>query len=84
MAHHHFPDDLIETQREWNDTYAALAHGDPVRTTVMRRRLLALSRRLVSHPFWGTPPGGTSAVWGELRCVGARAEPEGDTAEGRP
>ncbi|MET8243090.1 hypothetical protein ABZV31_00840 [Streptomyces sp. NPDC005202] len=43
MARHTFPSDLIETQRDWDRTYEALARRNPVRTAVLRRRLLALS-----------------------------------------
>ncbi|WSW79812.1 hypothetical protein OG390_48125 [Streptomyces sp. NBC_00996] len=67
MTHGTFPDDLIETQRDWNRTYEALARRSPARSTVLRRRLLALSCRLVGHPFWSTPTGGSRTSWVELR-----------------
>lgn len=33
-----FPSDLVQAQREWNRTYAALAQ-QPLRTAIVRRRL---------------------------------------------
>ncbi|MEU1129621.1 hypothetical protein ABZ383_07110 [Streptomyces sp. NPDC005900] len=46
MVHHNYSPDLVQTQRDWTRTYQALAHA---RTdhTVLRRRLIGLSRRLV-------------------------------------
>ncbi|MEV8527472.1 hypothetical protein AB0451_25520 [Streptomyces sp. NPDC052000] len=45
---------LMQTQRDWNRTYAALTH-DPFRT-VLRRRLQLLSSRIARHPYWGSQP----------------------------
>ncbi|MEU8710176.1 hypothetical protein [Streptomyces sp. NPDC048565] len=62
-----FPDDLVRAQREWHDTYRALALPRPRRATELRRRLLALSARIHWHPFWSTPPGRTPAARVDLR-----------------
>ncbi|MEV5606991.1 hypothetical protein [Streptomyces sp. NPDC052225] len=52
------PDDLVRTQRAWQATYRQLAE-QPGRT-VLRRRLLQLSRELATRP--------------EVRSPGARQE----------
>ncbi|MEV0012949.1 hypothetical protein [Streptomyces sp. NPDC047973] len=62
-----FPDDLVRAQREWHNTYRALALPRPRRTTELRRRLLALSVQIHWHPFWSTPPGRTPAARVGLR-----------------
>ncbi|MCX4524035.1 hypothetical protein OHA69_41325 [Streptomyces anulatus] len=62
-----FPDDLVRAQREWHDTYRALAVPRPRRATELRRRLLLLSVRIEWHPFWSTPAGWTPAARVELR-----------------
>ncbi|MFF1270277.1 hypothetical protein ACFVZE_31060 [Streptomyces anulatus] len=62
-----FPDDLVRAQREWHDTYRALAAPRPRRATELRRRLLLLSVRIEWHPFWSTPAGWTPAARVELR-----------------
>ncbi|WP_369245018.1 hypothetical protein [Streptomyces sp. R41] len=77
MAHHTFPDDLVEAQRDWNRTYEALARRNPARTRVLRRQLLELSRQLVGHPFWSTTAGSSRTAWAELRRE-ARAQPESE------
>ncbi|MCX5357598.1 hypothetical protein OG864_02430 [Streptomyces sp. NBC_00124] len=46
------PDDLVCLQAAWYRTYDALAAPRPARTTVLRRRLYALSVRLRWHPYW--------------------------------
>ncbi len=66
MAHTAFPSDLVQTQRDWNRTYARLA-GDPAHAALLRRRLLWLSSRLLWHPFWRTDPGRSPAARVELR-----------------
>ncbi|MFD3932653.1 hypothetical protein [Streptomyces sp. NPDC058614] len=50
------PDDLVQTQHDWNATYDALATTRPRDTTALRRRLLLLSVRLWWHPYWKTAP----------------------------
>ncbi|MGW7079865.1 hypothetical protein [Streptomyces sp. NPDC054866] len=42
----HSPE-LVQTQRDWNRTYKALAAGPAAGNTALRRRLIELSRRLV-------------------------------------
>ncbi len=61
-----FPDDLVQTQVDWNATYQALAAPRPRDTTALRRRLLLLSARLWWHPYWGTVPS-VPAARSELR-----------------
>ncbi|MEV2258544.1 hypothetical protein AB0J13_07765 [Streptomyces anulatus] len=56
----------IHAQREWHDTYRALAVPRPRRATELRRRLLHLSVRLQWHPFWSTAAG-TPAARAELK-----------------
>ncbi|MDX3055969.1 hypothetical protein PV394_12600 [Streptomyces sp. NE06-03E] len=73
-----FPDDLVRAQREWHDTYRALALPRPRRATELRRRLLALSVRIHWHPFWSTPPGRTPAA----RVVLRQRTGEGRRTEG--
>ena len=51
-----FPHDLVQTQHDWNTTYAALAAPRPPHNTALRRRLLRLSVRLWWHPYWSTTP----------------------------
>ncbi|POX50931.1 hypothetical protein [Streptomyces sp. Ru72] len=58
--------DLIELQVDWQRTYAALAVPRPVHTTALRRRLQALSGRLLFHPYW-SGPGRMPAARVELR-----------------
>ncbi|WP_030774375.1 MULTISPECIES: hypothetical protein [unclassified Streptomyces] len=51
-----FPEDLITLQRAWQQTYAELARvPHTAGTTVLRRRLIALSGTLCTHPYWATP-----------------------------
>ncbi|MFF5826033.1 hypothetical protein ACFY8Q_31560 [[Kitasatospora] papulosa] len=66
MDPHLFPNDLIRAQREWHDTYRALAAPRPRRATELRRRLIRLSTRIQWHPFWSTPAG-TPAARAELK-----------------
>ncbi|WP_371591982.1 hypothetical protein [Streptomyces virginiae] len=62
-----FPDDLVALQAAWLDTYTALAKMPAgVGTTPLRRRLMALSCRLHTHPHWAEP-GGARGTWAELR-----------------
>ncbi|MFF1447825.1 hypothetical protein ACFVYF_06680 [Streptomyces sp. NPDC058274] len=70
---HPIPSDLVRAQREWNATYGQLA-GQPGRTA-LRRRLLLLSRALMTHPYW-TAETWTPAVRMELRRL-ARADTAG-------
>ncbi|WP_314245125.1 hypothetical protein [Streptomyces sp. DSM 40907] len=54
-----FPDDLLTLQRAWQQTYAELAQTPAgAGTTVLRRRLIALSGSLCTHPYWAA-----SARW---------------------
>ncbi|MGW6056746.1 hypothetical protein [Streptomyces sp. NPDC055189] len=41
----HTPD-IVQTQRDWNRTYAALAGAPAISNTALRRRLIGLSRHL--------------------------------------
>lgn len=66
MEHATFPPDLMQLQADWHRTYEALTASDPVRTTVLRRRLQWLSVRLWWHPYW-SGPGRTPAARAELR-----------------
>ncbi|MFJ1567459.1 hypothetical protein ACIOG8_25135 [Streptomyces erythrochromogenes] len=62
-----FPDDLVALQEAWLRTYAELAQVPAEGgTTVLRRRLIALSGRLCTHPHW-TPAAGWRAGGVELR-----------------
>ncbi|MER6257848.1 hypothetical protein ABT224_41685 [Streptomyces sp. NPDC001584] len=48
-----FPDDLLALQRAWQETYTELAQAPAgAGTTVLRRRLIALSGNLCTHPYW--------------------------------
>ncbi|MFE2823537.1 hypothetical protein [Streptomyces sp. NPDC059271] len=49
-----FPNDLVQTQADWDTTYNALVAPRPGDTTALRRRLLLLSGRLWWHPYWKT------------------------------
>ncbi|AZM93899.1 hypothetical protein [Streptomyces sp. W1SF4] len=49
-----FPEDLITLERAWQQTYAELAQAG-AGTTVLRRRLIALSGTLCTHPYWAAP-----------------------------
>ncbi|MEU9192421.1 hypothetical protein [Streptomyces hundungensis] len=60
-----FPPDLVETQRDWIRTYAALART-PFRT-VLRRRLQLLSCRIAQHAYWSAGAGHSPAARTELR-----------------
>lgn len=61
-----FPFDLIQIQRDWNRTYAALERR-PRHTVAPRRRLQQLSARLAAHPFWETDAGRSPGARVELR-----------------
>ncbi|MEU5583086.1 hypothetical protein ABZ791_36435 [Streptomyces huasconensis] len=47
MVHNHYSPDLVQAQRDWTRTYQALAEAGAAHNTVLRRRLIGLSRRLV-------------------------------------
>ncbi|MEU7644791.1 hypothetical protein [Streptomyces huasconensis] len=47
MVHHNYSPDLIQAQRDWTRTYQALAQNRADHNTLLRRRLIGLSRRLV-------------------------------------
>ncbi|MFD9011821.1 hypothetical protein [Streptomyces sp. NPDC059552] len=52
----HFPDDLITLHSAWQQTYAELAQTPAgAGTAALRRRLIALSGNLCTHPYWATP-----------------------------
>ncbi|MER7665361.1 hypothetical protein [Streptomyces sp. NPDC096193] len=80
MARTVFPDDLVQVQKDWDRTYAALAAPRPRSTTVLRRRLLRLSARLVCHPFWSTAAGRSPAARVELHQVARDRENEEETS----
>ncbi|MFI8392585.1 hypothetical protein [Streptomyces sp. NPDC085540] len=51
-----FPEDLITLQSTWQQTYAVLAQAPAgAGTTALRRRLIALSGTLCTHPYWANP-----------------------------
>lgn len=53
-----FPDDLVALQTAWLRTYDELARVPTGSgTTPLRRRLIALSGRLCTHPHWAAPTG---------------------------
>ncbi|MFZ3475108.1 hypothetical protein ACODT3_00405 [Streptomyces sp. 4.24] len=61
-----FPHDLIRLQYEWVRTYEGLAQLTSAQSsTNLRRRLIALSGALASHPYWAAP-GGSTAMRAEL------------------
>lgn len=54
------PEDLMTLQRAWQQAYAELAQAPAgAGTTALRRRLIALSGTLFTHPHWTTP----AACW---------------------
>ncbi|MFE2325288.1 hypothetical protein ACFXD5_15435 [Streptomyces sp. NPDC059385] len=62
-----FPEDLITLHKAWQQTYAELVQAPTgAGTTVLRRRLIALSGTLCTHPHWATP-----AAW-RIGCVELR------------
>lgn len=61
-----FPEDLLQTQQDWNRTYEALA-ARPAHTTALRRRLQLLSARIAAHPFWTATERRSAATRAELR-----------------
>ncbi|MFE5768571.1 hypothetical protein ACFQ7O_09435 [Streptomyces sp. NPDC056485] len=51
-----FPDDLVGLQADWLRTYRSLAaRPAAVGTTPLRRRLIALSCAISTHPYWSRP-----------------------------
>ncbi|MFD7978779.1 hypothetical protein [Streptomyces sp. NPDC059071] len=61
MEHPPFPLDLVQTQKAWSATYAALADMQTGSTTTLRRRLLHLSVALWWHPWWAASATGPAA-----------------------
>ncbi|MFJ2592824.1 hypothetical protein [Streptomyces erythrochromogenes] len=54
----HFPEDLIMLQQAWQETYTELAHAPAdAGTAMLRRRLIALSGTLCTHPYWAASAG---------------------------
>ncbi|MFG2650615.1 hypothetical protein [Streptomyces sp. NPDC048436] len=49
MVHNDPTPDPLQTQRDWDRTYNALAQAPGVGNTALRRRLISLSRRLVDE-----------------------------------
>ncbi|MEU5002124.1 hypothetical protein [Streptomyces sp. NPDC021622] len=47
MVHNNPAPDSVQTQRDWNRTYNALAQAPAAGNTALRRRLIDLSRRLI-------------------------------------
>ncbi|WP_405848514.1 hypothetical protein [Streptomyces sp. NBC_01518] len=73
MEHASLPPDLIELQADWQRTYAALAVPTPVHATALRRRLYALSGRLLFHPYWSSSrrlPGARVELRRQARALG--------------
>ncbi|WP_329625845.1 hypothetical protein OG357_38065 (plasmid) [Streptomyces sp. NBC_01255] len=68
MRHHPFPDDLVTAQRSWAATYEELARPGTARTTVLRRRLLALSGRVYYHPYWARTAAGRADLAGLVQA----------------
>ncbi|MEU1661963.1 hypothetical protein ABZ527_38770 [Streptomyces griseofuscus] len=58
------PDDLARAHEEWHATYRQLAECPRAE---LRRRLLDLSVRVVSHPYWRGRPSG---AWASLQGAG--------------
>ncbi|MEV7526721.1 hypothetical protein [Streptomyces sp. NPDC091371] len=53
-----FPGDLLTLERAWQQPYTNLAQAPATSgTTLLRRRLIALSGRLYTHPHWAAPAG---------------------------
>jgi hypothetical protein len=71
-----FPPDLLKTQTAWYTTYRALADTPPTGTgaAAHRRRLLVLSARITSHPFWDSPAGTPAARVALKEIARARAQ----------
>ncbi|MER5602991.1 hypothetical protein [Streptomyces sp. NPDC002265] len=69
-----FPHDLVLLQAAWYRTYDALAVPRPARTAVLRRRLYALSIRLLWHPYWLRLAIAVPAAREELRRQGRALE----------
>ncbi|MFF2793146.1 hypothetical protein ACFVT6_41470 [Streptomyces sp. NPDC058049] len=68
-------------ERAWQQTYAELAQAG-AGTTVLRRRLIALSGTLCTHPYWAAPAAWRSGSF-ELRRAArthASAPAEGEEA----
>ncbi|OEJ36305.1 hypothetical protein [Streptomyces agglomeratus] len=80
MAQSTFPYDLVQAQRDWERAYAALSRPRPHNYTALRRRLLALSSRVLWHPYWTTPPGRSAAARVELRQQARAQQQEEMTA----
>ncbi|WP_329112867.1 hypothetical protein [Streptomyces sp. NBC_01465] len=77
MTSHPFPADLLEAQTHWYRTYAELAaEAQSTGSAAQRRRLLQLSRRIASHPYWESPAGTPAArvALKELARTGALGE----------
>ncbi|MGW6485318.1 hypothetical protein ACWGDS_47345 [Streptomyces sp. NPDC055059] len=47
MVHSGHSPDIVQSQREWDRTYKALAEGPVGSNTGLRRRLIDLSRQLI-------------------------------------
>ncbi|MGW0168676.1 hypothetical protein ACWDWT_26390 [Streptomyces sp. NPDC003343] len=78
MAHRTFPPELMQTQRDWNRTYEALARR-PRQTAALCRRLRELSGRLAAHPYWNTRAGRSPAAKVELRLQ-VRSQEEAESS----
>lgn len=86
MHHHTFPADLVQAQRDWYDTYRQLAGAAGTRTTVLRRRLVRLSVKVTTHPYWTTVPDSAPAARMQLKALVWHDEgdaPDGKTREMR-
>ncbi|MER7171339.1 MULTISPECIES: hypothetical protein [Streptomyces] len=62
MTGHLFPDDLLQAQIDWYAACRRLATASGKDYTVLRRRLITLSRQIAAHPYWATPRGASPAA----------------------
>ncbi|MEU1630700.1 hypothetical protein ABZ746_36590 [Streptomyces sp. NPDC020096] len=81
-----FPDDLIQAQRDWYAVYRQLAGVEhEAQMTVLRRALVQLSVRILTHAYWASLPGTAPAARLELkRAAWDALSQERATASQRP
>ncbi|MFF2940155.1 hypothetical protein ACFVSQ_09965 [Streptomyces niveus] len=70
-----FPNDLVQTQRDWTTTYQALAAPHPANNTALRQRLLRLSVRLWWDPRLHSRPAARTALRARIRTSSSTAGP---------
>ncbi|MFF3650883.1 hypothetical protein ACFYXV_19880 [Streptomyces sp. NPDC002181] len=69
-----FPDDLVGLQADWLRTYRTLAARPATAgATPLRRRLIALSCAISTHPYWSRPARAAGGPAELRRAAGARA-----------